>query len=791
MPLLWLSVAFLLGIILVNSPVLADSLGSLSSMTWVGLAAACSAAAFLELRAARHVAFLRTVRLRTRLPLCALLMTFCLGAARMAAARPVFSERDIAFYNDGGPAVVTGMLASPPQSNENGQTLLLEASSLQREGGPARPVRGKVLVFTPSDSAYSYGDVLELTGQPVTPSASPTGFSYREYLARQDVYSSMPYAAARRTGHTTGSWLLGGIYTLRARAYATVNQLFPQPEAGLLSGILLGIDQDLSPELYGAFRDTGTAHIIAISGFNIAILVTVFSFLYARFVRKLWLPAWVIPTIALYAVLAGASASVLRAAIMGSIGVIGQTIGRKQASANTLAFTAALMTLQHPSVLWDPGFQLSFAATLGLVLYATPLQDGLARLLERRLSKAAARQAAGLVGEYLLLTLAAQAVTLPIMLYYFQRLSFSALLANPLALPPQPLVMIVGGLAVVLGMVLPPLGRLVSFAAWPLLAYTIRVVELLAGWKAGAVSTGSFGIPAIVLYYAVLGWLTLRPHRAAAASSPAHQAPAQPAHSIWEQLQAVLAAPVTLVIALALAVFAWRAALAAPFGRLTVYALGGEQRPVLLVRPPNGAAVLIGDGEGDPLLASAVARRLPPLQNHIDLLVIPGTVSDSSDLLSRLPPVQVLWNPAGQADTAVRRARATFEGLDAGLQELQAGDAYVLDSRTDLGDGAALRVVAAGPGAAALELEWHDFRLLAPGSVPLDQLPGDTVAAAEVIALGSADLASDPERWNLPGAALVICTGGAPPGLDCTSLARHDWVSITTDGQQMWVEEGR
>jgi competence protein ComEC len=132
-----------------------------------------------------------------------------------------------------------------------------------------------------------------------------------------------------------------------------------------------------------AFNDTGTSHIIAISGFNFAIVAGLFVGFFGWLLGR-WrgmLAAFL--GIALYAVLAGASAGVVRAAIMGGLGVFAVQIGRRQVGLNSLVFVAALMALANPHVLWDVGFQLSFMATLGLILYADPLSRGFTGLAAR------------------------------------------------------------------------------------------------------------------------------------------------------------------------------------------------------------------------------------------------------------------------------------------------------------------------------------------------------------------------------------------------------------------------
>jgi competence protein ComEC len=189
-----------------------------------------------------------------------------------------------------------------------------------------------------------------------------------------------------------------------------------------------------------------------ICGFNITILAGLFFKIFNHFLGR-WRGALAAGIgIALYTLLVGANPSVVRAAIMGGLALFARQVGRRQDGLAGLAFTAAIMALIDPYVLWDVGFQLSFAATLGLVLYGTPSQAALASMAGRVLPPAEAQRLASLVGEYFLFTLAAQLTALPVTIAHFQRLSLSALIANPLILPVQPAVMVLGGLAVVLGL---------------------------------------------------------------------------------------------------------------------------------------------------------------------------------------------------------------------------------------------------------------------------------------------------------------------------------------------------
>ena len=191
--------------------------------------------------------------------------------------------------------------------------------------------------------------------------------------------------------------------------------------------------------------------------------------------------------------LVGAGASVVRAAIMGSLAVVAGRIGRRVVGLNTLAVAVAGMTLFDPLILWDVGFQLSAAATLGLVVYAEPFEAGFRRLLSRFTTSERADRLTAFVGESFLLTLAAQLTTLPLIAYYFRSLSLISLVANLIILPAQPAVMILGGLALIIGLISLPLGQIAAWIAWPFTAYTIAFVAFFAQVPGAAIGLGNVG----------------------------------------------------------------------------------------------------------------------------------------------------------------------------------------------------------------------------------------------------------------------------------------------------------
>jgi competence protein ComEC len=405
---------------------------------------------------------------RSALVFGGLLVLFA-GAARFQSNLRPPAPDDVRWLNESAQAVqLTGVVADYPDVRDAYTGLRVRVQQVELDGEP-RPAQGLVLVYAERSGGWAYGDVVEALGRLETPPEFPD-FSYRDYLARQGVHSQMPRAGVTRLASNHGNPVLQRLYAYRANAQAVLRALVPEPEASLLSGILLGIESGIPPDLRQAYNATGTAHIIAISGFNIAIIAGLFGRFFTRWLgaRRGTLAA--VLGIDVYTVLVGAGASVVRAALMAGLALAAQRLGRQGDALAGLGAAAIGMTLVNPYTVWDVGFQLSFGATLGLVLYAEPLKAALIRTLSRWVTGERAAQIAGPAGEYVLFTLAAQVTTLPLTAAYFHRLSLVAWVANPLVLPAQPAVMVLGGLATIAGSVWLPLGRPLAWIAWPFVA---------------------------------------------------------------------------------------------------------------------------------------------------------------------------------------------------------------------------------------------------------------------------------------------------------------------------------
>ncbi len=803
LPLMWLSLSFLAGIV-------ADSQIRLYRSFWLGLAHSILPSqvplnrnlwlvlAGIIILISFIIFILRIFHSRLRfkpsiLPSSTLLLVllsicvFLLGAARYHFTIPVVDAHYISWYNDREYEVlVTGTLVSPPDERDTYTNLRVEVSGVNT-GDETLAVHGLILARVAPSGSWHYGDILRLRGYLKTP---PSGevFSYQDYLAHQGIRSYMPSAEATLLPFAGGNALLRQIYAFKDQAVAHIYQIFPDPEASLLAGILLGDDNGLPADLQQAYKNTGTAHIIAISGFNIAIIAWLFVSLFSRLLGRRKGAIVALLGILLYTVLVGATASVVRAAIMGGLAIFARQVGRRQNGLNTLSFTAAVMAVINPQVLWDVGFQLSFAATLGLILYAGPFEDWAVRLISRFSSTEKAKKVAGLVSAYLLFTLAAQLTTLPIMAYQFGRVSLIAVLANPFILPVQPAVEILSGLALLLSFIYLPLGKLAGWLAWPFAAYTNRAVEFFNGFPHGVIVLGEFSLVFVLLFYALLlAWTFSRPR-------------------LKGGLRAALVPSVIIAVLGVSAYLVWAADFAAPDGKLHLTFLNVGTADAILIQTPSGQNVLVNGGESPSVLADALGRRLSPFDRHLDWLVV---ASPQEQQVAALPPIldqfqvkNVLW--AGNMEASYSAEALTKWLIDNPTPVTLAYDGAALD----LGKGAVLKALAVSPRGAVLLLEWQGFRTLLPMGMNFDTLTelenGRKIGTVSALLLADSGFAQvNPPEWIAalrPQVAILSVAAGDPDGLPAQSvldelkgitLLRTDqngWIEISTNGAGMWVD---
>ncbi|MEI2607591.1 MAG: DNA internalization-related competence protein ComEC/Rec2 [Candidatus Promineifilaceae bacterium] len=549
-----------------------------------------------------------------------------LGCGRGLIAQPVIDQTHIAYYNHSGELTLTGVVVAEPDVRDRSQGLRLQAETVQLPGGLTLPVQGFVQVQTPRFPLVAYGDRLELRGELEIPPENPE-FNYKEYLARQGIHSLIAFPQMTMLAQGQGSPFRAALLSFKQTAQATITRIINDPQASLLTGILLGNDNGLPPDLQDDFRTTGMSHVIAISGFNVMLLVGVLLKLLEPLAGKQYAAALAFIGIAVYALLVGADASVVRATIMGGLYLFSSRfLGRTTMPLASLFVAGFLMTLLDPFTLQDVGFQLSFMATLGLMLYADRLSQWVQNRLSHTLNEKATTWVMALLSEAILVTLAAQILTLPLMMAYFGQLSLISLVANVLILPVQPAIMTWGGLATLIGLGLPAVGQVLGWVAWLLLGYTIGVVRALADVPAAAIPLTLSPTGALLIYAAILAatwWFSQEKDRR---------------ERLWQSVRHNLNQKLAVAgtTALALLTLIWGNTRADGYLHVQFFDVG--QGDAIFIQTPTGRQILVDGGLYPSVLNDHLGRQMPFWDQELDVVI---ATHPDADHVTGLPGI---WN---------------------------------------------------------------------------------------------------------------------------------------------------
>jgi competence protein ComEC len=406
---------------------------------------------------------------------------------------------------------------------------------------------------------------------------------------------------------------------VRARVHLAVQRHLPPVSGALLEGLLLGERRTLPPTLLADFRAAGVFHVLAISGFNVALVATA-ALVLLRLVRLPGRSAAVTALLVLvgFAAVVGGQPSVLRATVMAGLVLVGRLLDRESSTWNSLAAALVLLLAWDPDALADPGLQLSFAATAGILHLAGPIAASLAARCPRWLATAVAVSAG------------AQLAVTPLMLAYFGQLSLVGIVANLLVVPLAAALTTMGLLAVVIAPASEVLAHALFQTLWLLLLGLRHIVR------------GFAAIPGAVLYL-----------------------PAPPPGALLAAGVALVALPLARTARQRLAVGALAAVAAGatlwayvPDGRLHVVMLDVGQGEAILVRTPDGRSLLVDTGGGGPGRSDRGERViLPVLRRHgisrlTALVLTHGDPDHAGGLRSLLEGVAIdaAWVPAGSED---------------------------------------------------------------------------------------------------------------------------------------------
>lgn len=417
---------------------------------------------------------------------------FIFGLVRMLMAMPEIETGKMAYYRDLEERLtIEASVISESEYRNNAQYVVLGVRSIAYRGRSI-PVAGSVLAKLYKYPRYFYGDYVRVTGNFLKP-MDFEDFSYIDYLAKDDIHVVVyrPRVILLESKGIDG-WSL--LFSLKSSIQDRIDQLFTEPAAGLVAGILLGFRRGIPEQVMENFNIVGLTHILAISGYNITLIITVFALLLSKRGRVVRFII-TLSAITLFAFLTGLSASVVRASIMGSFAIIAIFLGRRSGGINALFLSAVVMVLINPFILMsDISLQLSFTATLGLLV--------LLPLWENHLKKLPV-----LIRESLAVTIAAQVFTIPLILYYFGRFSVIAPFANVLFLPLIPLIMLISFIAIVASLVFYPFAHIWVAITWAITEILIRGVSLIALVPYASMEINFFNEAWLVCYYILMAIL--------------------------------------------------------------------------------------------------------------------------------------------------------------------------------------------------------------------------------------------------------------------------------------------
>jgi competence protein ComEC len=604
-----------------------------------------------------------------------------------------------------------------------------------------------------------------------------------DYLARYGIREVLRADRIRPTGGRRGG-IEGIVDGIRGRADAALERGTPDPEAALLRGFLLGEDDRIDPATVDDFKRSGLAHLLAVSGDCVMLLALLGAWLLGLLGLSLRARmAVLLALIALYVPVAGASPSIQRAGIMGAAGVVAVLAGRPRWRWYAVLLAAALTLVLNPRSMEDPSWQLSFAAVVGILLFAarirdvvlaapTPGDSGASRLDAPSPARRALAEGAGV-------TVAATLTTAPLFAHDFGAVSLASLPANLLALPAIAPMMWLGMLAAILGQVpgipVEPLTALAGLLA----AYVAQIAHWLAtpSWSQVGIELPTW--PAVAAAYAALGavmglsldWACRR------------RGAANPRRGV--RLALIAAAAVAACSALG----ATAQDAAAPTAGLRIVVLDVGQGDSILLDPADGAPVLVDGGPpGDDLREHLEREGVSGLAAAVVTHDQSDHVGGIDELLYAGVPIHrlVYSEPAADflraADAAHVPALQVAEG-----SEVRSGSLHL---EVVWPPRAALDARGSDPNqlAAVLLARWRSFSMLLTAdaeaeAVPLDPGPVDVLKVAHH---GSTDTGLDGLLDRTVPRLAVISVGadnpyGHPTPETLATLAEHGIPTLRTD----------
>jgi len=422
------------------------------------------------------------------------LIFLVLGVWRYQVAKLKTLESGLKDFNDrSGFIALIGVIDEEPVLREKSQNFNLKTKTLEFNEKSFK-VSGKVLITSGRYPEYKYGDKLKITGELKTPEVFG-GFNYKDYLAKDGIYSVMDFPKIELVSKNHGSSVVRVLISFKNKLKESLNRVLPSPQSAFLEALLFGEEQNISKEWKDKLDLTGTRHLTAVSGMNITIISAILlNFLLALGLWRNQAFYFSVIILILYILMIGAPASVVRAGIMAILFLIGQHFGRLSSASRAIIIAAAFMLFQNPLLLrLDVGFQLSFLGVMGLI-YLQPIFSDLFKKIPNFLQ----------LRNNLATTISAQLFTFPILIYNFGRITILSPISNILILPLIPLVTILGFIFAFIGIFFQSLAQILSWLAYLMLSYVTKVIDFFSKISWASINFKNVPWIFVIIFYLIL-----------------------------------------------------------------------------------------------------------------------------------------------------------------------------------------------------------------------------------------------------------------------------------------------
>lgn len=406
------------------------------------------------------------------------ILFFLLG---LALSRLWIEGSETALVNYSGQRVIlTGRVVSEPDVREDKVFYLLQTQELKK-AEESISISGTVrLQLKESNRIFAYGDILSVSGLLARPdlAGNPGAFDYRSYLERQGIRVTLTARgdnAVRKIGAGGANPLQSAALAVKQKMSSAATYSLTPSHAAVLNGIVFGTQGMIDRDTRRSFSETGVIHILSVSGLHVGLVLGgLLMLLNIMKLPPVCTAPLATPVLLIYALMTGMNPAVMRAVIMALLLVWAHHFGRDRDWPTTLALAAMVILIWNPLQIYHPGFQLSFAATWG-ILYLGPLLSNVFDVFLRGLPGNTGRLAA----QALAIPLAAQLATIPLVAWYYNLISPVSIPANLLAVPLTGLIMVFGLLAAFLGMIWLPLAALVNVSTSVVLDIFFKVVAFM------------------------------------------------------------------------------------------------------------------------------------------------------------------------------------------------------------------------------------------------------------------------------------------------------------------------